>query len=57
MGWLADRFPEAHILAAGVLDPESNAHGPDESLHLPTAERVTAALGVVVDAHANRPRP
>ncbi len=53
MGWLAARFPEAQILAAGVLGPGSNAHGPDESLHLPTAERVTASLAVLLDAHAD----
>jgi acetylornithine deacetylase/succinyl-diaminopimelate desuccinylase-like protein len=55
MGWLAARFPEAQILAAGVLGPGSNAHGPDESLHLPTAERVTASLAMVLDAHGSRP--
>jgi acetylornithine deacetylase/succinyl-diaminopimelate desuccinylase-like protein len=55
MGWLAARFPGAQILAAGVLGPGSNAHGPDESLHLPTAERVTASLAMLLDAHARRP--
>ncbi|MGA2836532.1 MAG: M20/M25/M40 family metallo-hydrolase [Acidimicrobiales bacterium] len=52
MGWLAARFPDAQILAAGVLGPGSNAHGPDEGLHLPTAERLTGALALVFDAHA-----
>jgi acetylornithine deacetylase/succinyl-diaminopimelate desuccinylase-like protein len=52
MGWLATRFPDAQILATGVLGPGSNAHGPDESLHLPTAERVTAAMAMLIDAHA-----
>jgi acetylornithine deacetylase/succinyl-diaminopimelate desuccinylase-like protein len=56
MGWLADRFPEAQILALGVLGPGSNAHGPDEGLHMPTAERVTASLALLLDAHAGRPR-
>ena len=56
MGWLAGRFPEAQILAAGVLGPGSNAHGPDESLHLPTAEGVTASLAVLLDAHATADR-
>lgn len=54
MGWLASRFPGSQILASGVLGPGSNAHGPDESLHLPTAERLTAALAMVLDAHARR---
>ncbi len=54
MGWLAAQFPEAQILALGVLGPGSNAHGPDEGLHLPTAERVTSSLALLVDAHAGR---
>ncbi len=52
MRWLAERYPDAQVLAAGVLGPGSNAHGPDESLHLPTAERVTGALALLLDAHA-----
>jgi acetylornithine deacetylase/succinyl-diaminopimelate desuccinylase-like protein len=55
MGWLAQRFPDAEILALGVLGPGSNAHGPDEGLHMPSAERITAALAVLIDAHARRP--
>jgi acetylornithine deacetylase/succinyl-diaminopimelate desuccinylase-like protein len=54
MGWLAEQFPEAHLLALGVLGPGSNAHGPDEGLHLPTARRVGASLAVLLDAHAGR---
>ena len=56
MRWLAERYPEAQVLAAGVLGPGSNAHGPDESLHLATAERLTGALALLLDAHAERPR-
>jgi acetylornithine deacetylase/succinyl-diaminopimelate desuccinylase-like protein len=55
MRWLAERFPGAQVLAAGVLGPGSNAHGPDESLHLPTAERLTGVLAMLLDAHAGRP--
>ncbi len=54
LGWLADEFPDAHLLALGVLGPGSNPHGPDESLHLPSARRLTAAVGVLLDAHARR---
>ena len=53
MGWLAERFPDAQMVAAGVLGPGSNAHGPDEGLHLPTAERLTGALALLLDAHAH----
>jgi acetylornithine deacetylase/succinyl-diaminopimelate desuccinylase-like protein len=56
MGWLAARFPKAEILALGVLGPDSNAHGPNEGLHLPTAERVTSSLAMLIDAHASAPR-
>jgi acetylornithine deacetylase/succinyl-diaminopimelate desuccinylase-like protein len=52
MGWLAAKFPEAQLLATGVLGPGSNAHGPNESLHIPTAERVTACVAMLLDAHA-----
>lgn len=55
MRWLAERFPDAEVLAAGVLGPGSNAHGPDEALHLPMAERLTGALALLLDAHARRP--
>lgn len=35
--------------------PGSNGHGPGESLHLPTAGRVTASLAILFDAHARGP--
>ncbi|HLI42869.1 MAG TPA: M20/M25/M40 family metallo-hydrolase [Acidimicrobiales bacterium] len=40
--------PSAQFLVTGVLGPESNAHGPNEMLHLPTAIRVTAAVAHVL---------
>lgn len=58
LGWLAARFPArfaaAQILALGVLVPGSNHHGSDESLHLPTAERVTGAVAALLVEHAGR---
>ncbi len=53
-GWLAERFPDAHVLALGVLVPGSNHHGPDESLHLPTAERVVGGVAALLAAHGQR---
>jgi acetylornithine deacetylase/succinyl-diaminopimelate desuccinylase-like protein len=50
MAMLQKRFPHAQILATGVLGPESNAHGPNEFLHIPTAVKLTAALGIVLHA-------
>ena len=54
LGWLAERFPDAQLLALGVLVPGSNHHGPDESLHLPTAERVIGGVAALLAAHGAR---
>ena len=54
MGMLGRRFPNAQFLLTGVLGPHSNAHGPNEFLHLPTARKLTAAVALVLDAHATR---
>jgi acetylornithine deacetylase/succinyl-diaminopimelate desuccinylase-like protein len=54
MGMLGERFPAAQFLITGVLGPGTNAHGPNEYFHIPTAKRVTAAVAHVVDAHARR---
>ena len=56
MGMLGRRFPDAQFLLTGVLGPGSNAHGPDEFLHLPTGRKVTAVVALVLDAHARRAR-
>jgi acetylornithine deacetylase/succinyl-diaminopimelate desuccinylase-like protein len=44
MAALAERYPAAQFLATGVLGPGSNAHGTDESLHIPTAKSLTACV-------------
>ena len=54
MGMLGQRFPQAQFVITGVLGPGSNAHGPNEFLHLPTAERLTRCLVHLLAAHANR---
>jgi acetylornithine deacetylase/succinyl-diaminopimelate desuccinylase-like protein len=48
MNMLGDRFPDAQFLITGVLGPKSNAHGPNEFLHIDYAKRLTAAVAVVV---------
>ncbi|MFB7166091.1 M20/M25/M40 family metallo-hydrolase [Streptomyces sp. NPDC056242] len=52
MGKLTGRFPEAQFLACGVLGPGANAHGPNESLHVPYARRLTACLALTLNAYA-----
>ena len=54
MGMLGAQMPDAQFLLIGVLGPESNAHGPNEFLHLPTVRRVTATVTDVLQAHAAR---
>jgi acetylornithine deacetylase/succinyl-diaminopimelate desuccinylase-like protein len=54
MGMLGQAFPEAQFVITGVLGPASNAHGPDEFLHVPFAKKLTAAVALLLDAHARR---
>ena len=49
-----ERFPDAQFVITGVLLPDSNAHGPNEYLHLPTARRITVALAHLLALHATR---
>ncbi|MEE4383238.1 MAG: M20/M25/M40 family metallo-hydrolase [Pseudomonadales bacterium] len=54
MKMLGDRFPDVQFLVTGVLGPHSNAHGPNEFLHLETARRLTGCVADVLEAHATR---
>ncbi|MEO8669809.1 MAG: M20 family metallopeptidase [Tahibacter sp.] len=51
MGMLGEKFPGAQFLITGVLGPHSNAHGPNEFLHIPTGKRVTMCVAQVVADH------
>jgi len=54
MGMLGKKFPQAQFLITGVLGPHSNAHGPNEFLHVPYAKKLTACVASVIHAHAGR---
>ncbi|HEX3650740.1 MAG TPA: M20/M25/M40 family metallo-hydrolase [Pseudonocardiaceae bacterium] len=54
MGLLQQQYPAAQFVVTGVLGPGSNAHVPDESLHLDYARRVTEAIALVLAAHATQ---
>jgi len=56
MGMLGEKFPDTQFVITGVLGPHSNAHGPNEFLHIPTGKRVTAAVAQLIVAHHARPR-
>ncbi|HEX8409752.1 MAG TPA: M20 family metallopeptidase [Thermoanaerobaculia bacterium] len=49
MGMLGARYPQAQFLITGVLGPNSNAHGPNEFLHVAYAKRLTAAVAQVLN--------
>ena len=50
MNMLARGFPSAQMMVCGVLGPKSNAHGPNEFLHVPYAKRLTAAVSQAIAA-------
>ena len=53
MGMLGEKFPGAQFMITGVLGPHSNAHGPNEFLHIPMGKRVTSSVArVIADHHA-----
>ncbi len=51
MGMLGEKFPGAQFLITGVLGPHSNAHGPNEFLHIPTGKRMSMCVARVVADH------
>ncbi|MEE4302122.1 MAG: hypothetical protein V2J24_21970, partial [Pseudomonadales bacterium] len=54
MKMLGDRYPATQFMVTGVLGPHSNAHGPNEFLHVETGRRVTGCIASVLAAHAER---
>ena len=48
MNMLSKGFPTAQMMVCGVLGPKSNAHGPNEFLHVPYAKKLTAAVAQVI---------
>ena len=53
MAMLGEKFPRSEFVVTGVLGPHSNAHGPNEFLHIPTGKRVSVVIAqVLADHHA-----
>ena len=50
MSMLGQAFPEAQFVITGVLGPGSNAHGPNEFLHLDYAQRLSCCVAEVIAA-------
>ena len=53
MAMLGSKFPQAQFLITGVLGPHSNAHGPNEFLHIEYAKKLTACVADVLAAQAS----
>ncbi|NYZ63665.1 M20 family metallopeptidase [Luteimonas deserti] len=51
MGMLGEKFPAAQFMITGVLGPQSNAHGPNEFLHIEMGKRVTSCVARVLAEH------
>jgi len=54
MAMLGEFFPQAQFMITGVLGPNSNAHGPNEFLHVPFARKLTACVARVIADHFHR---
>jgi acetylornithine deacetylase/succinyl-diaminopimelate desuccinylase-like protein len=54
MAMLGEAFPEAQFMITGVLGPNSNAHGPNEFLHVPFARKLTSCVAQVIVDHYQR---
>ncbi len=51
MNMLGERYPQAQFVITGVLGPGSNAHGPNEFMHIPMAKKLTACVSRLLAAH------
>jgi acetylornithine deacetylase/succinyl-diaminopimelate desuccinylase-like protein len=51
MDMLGKRYPEAQFMITGVLGPKSNAHGPNEFLHIPTGKKLTCCVAHMLADH------
>jgi acetylornithine deacetylase/succinyl-diaminopimelate desuccinylase-like protein len=51
MGMLGKKFPQAQFVITGVLGPASNAHGPNEFLHIDYMKKITACVASIIADH------
>ncbi len=54
MGMLGEKFPEAQFLVTGLLGPNSNAHGPNEFLHIDMGKKLTCCVAQVLEDQMSR---
>jgi acetylornithine deacetylase/succinyl-diaminopimelate desuccinylase-like protein len=51
MAMLGAKFPKTQFVVTGVLGPASNAHGPNEFLHIPFAKKISACIASILADH------
>lgn len=51
MFMLGEKYPNAQFMVTGLLGPESNAHGPNEFMHLPTFYKLTSCVADVLASY------
>ena len=51
MAMLGEQFPAAQFVVTGVLGPNSNAHGPNEFIHIPFAKKLSASIAYILDRY------
>jgi acetylornithine deacetylase/succinyl-diaminopimelate desuccinylase-like protein len=49
MAMLGEKYPNAQFIITGVLGPNSNAHGPNEFLHIPYAKKLTCCIASIIN--------
>jgi acetylornithine deacetylase/succinyl-diaminopimelate desuccinylase-like protein len=54
MAMLGRSFPQTQFVVTGVLGPHSNAHGPNEFLHIGFAKKLTACIAQLLADHAHQ---
>jgi acetylornithine deacetylase/succinyl-diaminopimelate desuccinylase-like protein len=54
MAMLGRSFPKTQFVVTGVLGPQSNAHGPNEFLHIAFAKKLSACVAQLLADHAGR---
>ena len=54
MAMLGRKFPQTQFVVTGVLGPHSNAHGPNEFLHLDMAKKVSISIAAILADHGAR---
>ena len=48
---LGELFPDAQFVITGLLGPKSNAHGPNEFLHIDCGKKLTCCMAHVLKDH------